>query len=111
MTALGEFPTAPFAADDRKRERFPEKTDLTLIASRAPHLVTTLDHFSEMITQNNALFVRWHLSRIPTPVELRTKYRQISSRRPLPSTGRTPVRLQAVTISRSSPGSRDFNGP
>ena len=71
MSALGEFPAGLFAAvDQRKMVRFPEKTDLILLTARPPQLETPLSYFSKMITPNDKLFVRWHLSDIPTSVDL-----------------------------------------
>jgi sulfite dehydrogenase len=73
MAALGRFPSGLFAAvDQRKMVRFPEKTDLILLTSRPPQLETPLSYFSKMITPNDELFVRWHLSDIPTSVDLAT---------------------------------------
>ena len=73
MTALGEFPASLFAAvDQRKMVRFPEKSDLILLTSRPPQLETPLSYFSKPITPNDELFVRWHISGIPTSVDLAT---------------------------------------
>jgi sulfite dehydrogenase len=52
--------------------RFPEKTDLILLTDRPPQLETPIKFFREDITPNDAFFVRWHLSAIPTSVDLRT---------------------------------------
>ncbi len=72
MTALGSIPTGLLAAvDQRKLVKFPEKTDLILLTSRPPQLETPFPYFNELITPNDALFVRWHLSGIPTVVDLR----------------------------------------
>ncbi len=49
---------------------FPEKTDLILLTSRPPQLETPLRYFKELITPNDALFVRWHISNIPASVDL-----------------------------------------
>jgi sulfite dehydrogenase len=71
MTALGEIPVELLAAiDDRKLVRFPEKTDMILLTSRPPQLETPFHYFKELITPNEAVFVRWHLSQIPTSVDL-----------------------------------------
>jgi sulfite dehydrogenase (cytochrome) subunit A len=70
MTALGKFPADLFAAVDRKNlVRFPEKADLILLTSRPPQLETPLSYFSKLITPNDELFVRWHISDIPTSVD------------------------------------------
>jgi sulfoxide reductase catalytic subunit YedY len=71
MTALGEIPTELLAAvDERKLARFPGKTDLILLTSRPPQLETPLAYFKELVTPNDALFVRWHLANIPTSIDL-----------------------------------------
>jgi sulfite dehydrogenase (cytochrome) subunit A len=70
MTALGEFPADLFAAVDRKKlVRFPEKSNLILLTSRPPQLETPLSYFSNLITPNDELFVRWHISDVPTSVD------------------------------------------
>jgi sulfite dehydrogenase len=71
MTALGEIPAELLAAlDERRLVRFPEKTDMILLTSRPPQLETPFHYFRELITPNEALFVRWHISQIPTSVDL-----------------------------------------
>jgi len=72
VTALGGgIPTDLFASEG-KLVRFPEKTDLILLTSRPPQLETPKHFFKELITPNEALFVRWHIANIPTSVDLRT---------------------------------------
>ena len=71
MTALGEIPAELLAAvDERKLARFPQKADLILLTSRPPQLETPLAYFRELVTPNDALFVRWHLANIPTSIDL-----------------------------------------
>jgi DMSO/TMAO reductase YedYZ molybdopterin-dependent catalytic subunit len=71
MTALGEVPTDLLAAAyERKLVRYPEKTDLILLTARPPQLETPLSYFKELLTPNEALFVRWHITPIPTTVDL-----------------------------------------
>jgi DMSO/TMAO reductase YedYZ molybdopterin-dependent catalytic subunit len=71
MTALGEIPGELLAAlDERKLVRFPEKTDMILLTSRPPQLETPFQYFKELITPNDAVFVRWHISPVPTSVDL-----------------------------------------
>ncbi len=67
--ALGSWPTNIFA-DEKRLVRFPEKTDLILLTSKPPQLETPLHYFKELLTPNEALFVRWHLANIPTSVDL-----------------------------------------
>jgi DMSO/TMAO reductase YedYZ molybdopterin-dependent catalytic subunit len=52
--------------------RFPEKENLILLTDRPPQLETPLYYFRQDLTPNSAFFVRWHLSGLPTTVDLRT---------------------------------------
>jgi DMSO/TMAO reductase YedYZ molybdopterin-dependent catalytic subunit len=79
MMALGEIPAELMAAiDDRKLVKFPEKTDMILLTSRPPQLETPLHYFRELITPNEALFVRFHIANVPTSVDLNTWRLKIS---------------------------------
>lgn len=69
MAAMGDFPAEVFA-DERNMMRFPEKTDLIVLTQRPPQLETPLHYFRELITPSSALFVRWHISQLPTSVDL-----------------------------------------
>lgn len=64
--------TPPVGLGQRRLVRFPEKTDLILLTDRPPQLETPLKYFKHDLTPNDAFFVRWHLSGIPTRVDLRT---------------------------------------
>jgi sulfite dehydrogenase len=71
LTMMGEIPTELLAAiDERRLVKYPEKTDLILLTSRPPQLETPIQYFRELITPNEALFVRWHNANIPTSVDL-----------------------------------------
>ena len=65
-------PTALLFAGERRLVTYPEKTELLLLSSRPPQLETPLKYFRELITPNEAMFVRWHLADIPTSVDLAT---------------------------------------
>ncbi len=52
--------------------RFPEKEELIMLTDRPPQLETPLFYYRQDLTPNEAFFVRWHFSGIPTVVELRT---------------------------------------
>ncbi len=69
MAAAGNVPLELFAAE-RRIARFPEKTDLILLTSRPPQLETPMHYFRELITPNEAVFVRWHIANVPTRVDL-----------------------------------------
>ena len=64
--------TAPEETASPQLARYPQKTDLILLTDRPPQLETPLRYFRTDITPNDAFFVRWHLSGIPTTVDLRT---------------------------------------
>ena len=43
---------------------------MILLTDRPPQLETPMRYFHELITPNDALFVRWHISPVPTSVDL-----------------------------------------
>ena len=65
----------PFFRDEtlgsRELVRYPQKTDLILLTDRPPQLETPLRYFQTDLTPNDAFFVRWHLSGIPTRLTCR----------------------------------------
>ncbi len=77
MAALGGIPDLAFGNEPRMA-RFPEKTNLMLLTSRPPQLETPISYFKELITPNEAVFVRWHISQVPTSVNLNTWRLKIS---------------------------------
>ncbi len=66
------FATASAEAATRQLARYPQKTDLFLLTDRPPQLETPLHYFQSDLTPNDAFFVRWHVSGIPTTVDLQT---------------------------------------
>ncbi len=64
---LGQGPT-----DMRPWARYPEKTDLLMLADRPPLLETPMHYFLKDLTPNDAYFVRWHYAGLPTHIDLRT---------------------------------------
>jgi DMSO/TMAO reductase YedYZ molybdopterin-dependent catalytic subunit len=72
LSSVFDLAAVPAEADARKLVRYPEKTELILLTDRPPQLETPLRYFSTDLTPNDAFFVRWHLSGIPTTVDLRT---------------------------------------
>jgi sulfite dehydrogenase len=52
--------------------RYPQKAELVLLTDRPPQLETPLRYFRTDLTPNDAFFVRWHLSGIPTTVDLQS---------------------------------------
>lgn len=68
----GDNPAAVGTSQPRSLARYPQKTDLILLTDRPPQLETPLRYFATDITPNDAFFVRWHLSGIPTTVDLQS---------------------------------------
>lgn len=62
--------TLPFANGVRELVAFPQKRPLILQTSRPPQLETPFEVFNEgLITPNDAFFVRYHWSGIPTDIK------------------------------------------
>src|SRR5579862_2014128 len=60
----------PFANGERKLVAFPQKRPLILLTTRPPQLETPFAVFNEgVITPNDAFFVRYHLSQVPTSID------------------------------------------
>jgi DMSO/TMAO reductase YedYZ molybdopterin-dependent catalytic subunit len=64
--------TASSNTSARELVKYQEKTELILLTDRPPQLETPLKYFRTDLTPNDAFFVRWHLSGIPTTVDLQT---------------------------------------
>lgn len=63
----------PFGNGVRKLEAFPGKRPLIVLTNRPPQLETPFSVFNEgLITPNDAFFVRYHWSGIPTSVDAAT---------------------------------------
>lgn len=69
-TAAPAQVTLPFANGVRELAAFPQKRPLILQTSRPPQLETPFEVFNEgLITPNDAFFVRYHWSGIPTDIK------------------------------------------
>src|SRR5437660_940703 len=65
-----ETVTLPFANGERRLVTFPQKRPLILITTRPPQLETPFSVFNEgLLTANDAFFVRYHLSQVPTAID------------------------------------------
>ena len=53
---------------------FPEKRPLITYSDRPPLLETPRDAFTKAITPNDEFFVRWHMPKIPTHINMDTYY-------------------------------------
>lgn len=68
-TAAPTQVTLPFANGVRELVAFPQKRPLILLTNRPPQLETPFEVFNDgLITPNNAFFVRYHWSGIPTDI-------------------------------------------
>ncbi len=61
--------TLPFANGERRMVQFPQKRPLILLTTRPPQLETPMEVFKEVITPNDAFFVRYHMANIPRSVD------------------------------------------
>ena len=60
----------PFANGARSLVTFPQKRPLILLTTRPPQLETPFSVFNEgLMTPNDAFFVRYHLSQVPTSID------------------------------------------
>src|SRR2546421_11828353 len=65
-----ETVTLPFVNGERPLVKFPQKRSLILITTRPPQLETPFSVFNEnVLTPNDAFFVRYHLSQMPTSID------------------------------------------
>ena len=71
LSALAnEWMKLPFENGARPLEKYPQKRPLIRLTSRPPQLETPFSVFNEgIITSNDAFFVRYHLSQIPTSID------------------------------------------
>lgn len=68
--ALAETVDLPFANGGRPLMTFPQKRPMLMLTPRPPQLETPFAVFDQgVFTPNDAFFVRWHLSNIPTRVD------------------------------------------
>src|SRR6266699_5684240 len=60
----------PFANGQRSLVSFPHKRPLILLTTRPPQLETPFSVFNDgLFTPNDAFFVRYHLSQVPTSID------------------------------------------
>ena len=70
VMAMAETVTLPFTNGERSLAQFPQKRPLILLTTRPPQLETPFSVFNEgLITPNDAFFVRYHLSQVPTSID------------------------------------------
>ncbi len=70
LTADQNRVSLPFDNGERELVAFPQKRPLIVLTSRPPQLETPFEVFSEgILTPNDAFFVRYHWSGIPTSID------------------------------------------
>lgn len=68
--AAADAVTLPFANGQRALVKYPQKRPLIRLTTRPPQLETPFAVFNEsVITPNDAFFVRYHLSEVPTEID------------------------------------------
>ncbi len=71
----------PFENGHRELAVFPQKRPLILLSNRPPQLETPFSVFREgLFTPNDAFFVRYHWSEVPTTVDLQTYRLRVSGK-------------------------------
>ncbi len=108
----------PFENGHRELVAFPQKRPLILLTSRPPQLETPFEVFGEnIITPNDAFFVRYHWSGIPTNIDASTYRLKIDGHvsRPLELSLRELRKLgdpvDLVAVNQCSGNSRGFFSP
>lgn len=110
--------TLPFANGERRLARFPQKRALILLTTRPPQLETPFEVFNDgLFTPNDAFFVRYHLSEIPTSIDPDQFRLEIKGKVNTPlqlslsdlKTGFEPVEIAAVN--QCSGNGRGFSEP
>lgn len=116
--SASEQVTLPFANGQRELIAFPEKRPLIVLTARPPQLETPFRIFDQgLLTPNDAFFVRYHLSGIPTHIDPASFRLRIGGlvNKPLELSLRdlaqnfTPV--EVVAVNQCSGNSRGFFAP
>ena len=108
----------PFGNGARELVRYPQKRPLMRITARPPHLETPFEVFNGgAITPNDAFFVRYHLARFPTRVDLAGYRLKVSGKVGAPlSLSMQELRdlatpVEVVAVNQCSGNSRGFSSP
>jgi DMSO/TMAO reductase YedYZ molybdopterin-dependent catalytic subunit len=108
----------PFENGERRIVRFPEKREMILLRTRPPLLETPFEVFDRgVFTPNDQFFVRWHLSGIPTSIDVNTFRLRVDGhvRKPVEFTLQELQRefdpLQYAAVNQCSGNGRGFFSP
>ncbi len=118
--AAADFPTVtlPMENGTRPLVAFPQKRPLIMLSPRPPLLETPFNLFDgNILTPNDAFYVRWHLSGIPTTVDARSHRINVHGlvRQPLSLSvddlRNSFERVEIVAVNQCSGNSRGFFAP
>ncbi|TAI64219.1 molybdopterin-dependent oxidoreductase [Bradyrhizobium sp. Leo170] len=116
-SALAETVTLPFGNGERPLVRYPQKRLMIGLTSRPPQLETPFSVFNEdVLTPNDAFFVRYHLADIPLEIDPDTFSVEIKGRvdKPLKLSLAEIKKMPAidlVAVNQCSGNSRGFSDP
>lgn len=110
--------TLPFANGERPLVKYPQKRPLIRLTSRPPQLETPFEVFGEnVITPNDAFFVRYHLANVPLEIDSGTHRVNIKGKVNSPlslSVDDLKTQFEAVetiAVNQCSGNSRGFSSP
>ncbi|MBI3414037.1 MAG: molybdopterin-dependent oxidoreductase [Verrucomicrobia bacterium] len=113
-----ETVTLPFENGERPLVQYPQKRPLIRLTTRPPQLETPFAVFNEnVITPNDAFFVRYHLSEVPTEIDAETFRLEVKGRVNVPLSWslaelRTKFEpIEIVAVNQCSGNSRGFFQP
>ena len=117
LTALADTVTLPFVNGERPLVKYPQKRPMIGLTSRPPQLETPFSVFNEnVITPNDAFFVRYHLANIPLEIDPDTYTIDIKGKvdKPVKLTLAALKRMpsvEIVAVNQCSGNSRGFSEP
>lgn len=117
LSALAETVTLPFVNGERPLVKYPQKRPMIGLTSRPPQLETPFSVFNEnIITPNDAFFVRYHLAGIPLEIDPDTYTIDIKGKvdKPMKLTLAALKRMasvEIVAVNQCSGNSRGFSEP
>lgn len=95
LAAEAKYVSLPFENGERELVAYPQKRPLILLTARPPQLETPFSVFNEsVITPNDAFFVRYHWSGIPTNVDAQSYRLRVSGN------VNTPLELSLTELKR-----------
>ena len=117
LAALAENITLPIGNGERPLVKYPQKRPMIGLTSRPPQLETPFSVFNEnVITPNDAFFVRYHLAGIPLEIDPETYSIDIKGKVDKPiklslSALKRMASVEVVAVNQCSGNSRGFSEP